>query len=364
MTPFPRDDYRALKRYDPDREPVAVDLSDNTNLWGTHPGALARIRAAGTDDLARYPELYADVLREAVAERFGVGADCVTTGAGSDDVLDSAFRAASGPGAVVSYASPTFSMVEPLARMNGMSARAVPWAEALADPATLLAGGPALVYVCRPNNPTGEVAPREWFEALLELAAAGGAGRAAPLVILDEAYADFAEDSWITRGAEIPGLLVARTSSKAYGLAGLRCGFGVAAPETALEIEKSRGPYKVARLTAEAVAAAVRDEEGWMAGIVAEALTNRTRLHDALAARGLDPIPSQANFILFRAPSGDAYADMASFRKHGIGIRPFRGIAGLGEGLRVTVGPWPLMERFLGALDAVLEATPSTQSTS
>jgi histidinol-phosphate aminotransferase len=285
-----------------------------------------------------------------------VSADCVTTGAGSDDVLDSAFRAASGPGAVVSYASPTFSMVEPLARMNGMSARPVPWAEALADPAALLAGGPALVYVCRPNNPTGESAPRQWFEVL--------PGLAPPLVILDEAYADFAEDSWITRGAEVPGLLVARTSSKAYGLAGLRCGFGVAAPETALEIEKSRGPYKVARLTAEAVAAAVRDEEGWMAGIVAEARTNRTRLHDALTTRGLDPIPSQANFILFRTPSGDAYADMARFRARGIGIRPFRGIAGMGEGLRVTVGPWPLMERFLGALDAVLEATPSTHSTS
>ena len=375
MTPFPRDDYRALTCYEPDREPVEIDLSDNTNLWGTHPGALARIRAAGTDDLARYPELYADVLREAVAERFGVPARSVTTGAGSDDVLDSAFRAAAGPDATVSYASPTFSMVEPLARMNGMHARALPWADALADPGALLAGDPALVYVCRPNNPTGEVAPREWFEALLELAGrsrgpARGAAAAgsAPLVILDEAYADFAEDSWITRGAEVPGLLVARTSSKAYGLAGLRCGFGVATQDTALEIEKSRGPYKVARLTAEAVAAAVRDEEGWMAGIVAEVRTNRARLHEALVARGLDPVPSQANFILCRAPTGTAAADVRALRRHGIGVRPFTGIAGMGEGLRVTVGPWPLMERFLDALDAVLDTaarsdTPEPSST-
>src|SRR5690606_9291706 len=94
MTPFPRGDYRALARYEPDRRPVEVDLSDNTNLCGTHPAALERIRAASTDDLARYPELYADVLRDAVAERFGVDPECVTTGAGSDDVLDSAFRAA------------------------------------------------------------------------------------------------------------------------------------------------------------------------------------------------------------------------------------------------------------------------------
>jgi len=373
MTPFPRDDYRSLTRYEPDREPVEIDLSDNTNLWGTHPGALARIRAAGTDDLARYPELYADVLRDAVAERFGVPAACVTTGAGSDDVLDSAFRAAAAPGAVVAYASPTFSMVEPLARMNGMDARAVPWADALTDPGALLAEEPALVYVCRPNNPTGEVAPRAWFEALLELAGRSSAAvttsvssptsSPAPLVILDEAYADFAEDTWITRGAEVPGLLVARTSSKAYGLAGLRCGFGVATPETALEIEKSRGPYKVARLTAEAVAAAVRDAEGWMAGLVAEVRTNRARLHDALVARGLDPIPSQANFILCRAPTGKSAADVRALRRHGIGVRPFAGIACMGEGLRVTVGPWPLMERFLDALDAVLAASPGAADT-
>lgn len=364
MTPFPRDDYRALTRYEPDREPVEIDLSDNTNLWGTHPAALARIRAAATDDLARYPELYADVLRDAVADRFGVPTDCVTTGAGSDDVLDSAFRAASGPGTVVAYASPTFSMVEPLARMNGMSPHAVPWADALADPSTLLEQDPAVLYVCRPNNPTGEVAPARWLEALLELVGerSEGGSSSAPLVILDEAYADFAADTWIARGAETPRLLVARTASKAYGLAGLRCGFGVATPETALEIEKSRGPFKVARLTAEAVAAAVRDEEGWMAGIVEEARANRERLHAELASRGLDPVPSQANFILFRAPSGAAAKDVRVLRQHGIGVRPFTGIAGMGDGLRVTIGPWTLMERFLDGLDAVLEAVPSSPS--
>ena len=132
-------------------------------------------------------------------------------------------------------------------------------------------------------------------------------------------------------------------------------------PETALEIEKSRGPYKVARLTAEAVAVAVRDAEGWMAGIVAEVRANRARLHEALVTRGLDPVPSQANFILCRAPTGKAAADVRALRRHGIGVRPFTGIAGLGEGLRVTVGPWPLMERFLDALDAVLEVSDTSE---
>ncbi|MEQ9401647.1 MAG: aminotransferase class I/II-fold pyridoxal phosphate-dependent enzyme [Longimicrobiales bacterium] len=351
MTPFPRTDYEALTRYTPDRRSVEVDLSDNTNLWGTHPAALARIRAAGTDDLARYPELYADRLRQAVAARFGVDVDCVTTGCGSDDVLDSAFRAAAGPGAAVSYADPTFSMIEPLARMNGMEPRPVPWPEALADAGRLLEGDPSLVYVCRPNNPTGEQAPQAWVDELLARVGPDG-----PLVIVDEAYADFAGETLIPRAPDHPRLLVARTSSKAYGLAGLRAGFAVASPAVALEIEKSRGPYKVTRLGADAAAAAVEDADGWMARTVAAAVASRERLTEELTRRGLPPLPSRSNFLLFRSLSGSAKDDALRLREHGVAVRPFTGIPGMGEGLRVTVGPWPLMERFLDALDAERDA--------
>ncbi|MDX1493758.1 MAG: aminotransferase class I/II-fold pyridoxal phosphate-dependent enzyme [Longimicrobiales bacterium] len=346
MSPFPRPDYAGLERYDPARAPVRADLSDNTNLWGTHPAALERIRAAGTDDLARYPELYADTLREAVAERFGVDVDCVTTGAGSDDVLDSAYRAVYAPGASMRYPAPTFSMVEPLALMNGMAAHGVLWPEALDDPSTLLEGEPDLVYVCRPNNPTGQQAPLEWLEELLELRGSDG-----PLVIVDEAYADFAGESLVSRAPELPRVLVTRTLSKAYGLAGLRCGFAVGRPDVVLEVEKSRGPYKVARLTAEAAAAAVRDEEGWMAGIVEASVENRLRLHDELARRGLEPLSSRANFLFFPAPTGRAGHDALSLRDAGVGVRPFSGVPGMEEGLRVTVGPWELMDDFLASLD-------------
>jgi histidinol-phosphate aminotransferase len=348
MSPFPRADYTGLALYAPDRRPVDVDLSDNTNLWGTHPAALARIQAAATDDLARYPDLYADRLRSAVSQRFEVPVDCVTTGAGSDDVLDSAFRAAFGKDATVRYASPTFSMVEPLARMNGIAAQAVPWSAAALDPRLLLEGDPDLVYVCRPNNPTGELLPEEWVEQLLR-----HRGDEGPLIILDEAYADFAEETMITWAVQNPRLLVARTTSKAFGLAGLRCGFGVAQPETTMAIEKSRGPYKVSRLAAEAAAAALLDEDGWMAGTVAECLANRTRLTDALRTRGLQPLESRTNFVLFASPRGSAADDALALRELGIAVRPFPGIEALGEGLRVTVGPWPMMERFLDALDSV-----------
>jgi histidinol-phosphate aminotransferase len=351
VTPFPREDYRALRIYDPGRRPVAVDLSDNTNLWGPNPGALARIRAASADDVRCYPEVYADTLRAAVAERFGVSPDCVTTGAGSDDILDSAFRAAAGPGDVVAFPAPTFVMAAELALVNGMRPRAVPWRAALADPRALLEGDPAVVYLCRPNNPTGALAARAWVERLLDLAGATG-----PLVVLDEAYADFAGETLIDWAVERPRLLVARTCSKAYGLAGMRCGFAVARPEVALEVEKSRGPYKVSRLTAEAAAVAVRDAGGWCARTVAECLANRERLFGDLDARGLRPQESHANFILFAAPSGSAAGDAIALRDMGVQVRPFNALPDLGDALRVTVGPWPLVERFLDAVDRRLAA--------
>ncbi len=357
MTPFPRADYASLEVYDPGRRPVAVDLSDNTNLWGPNPDALARIRAATPDDVRCYPEVYADTLRRAVAERFGVSPDCVTTGAGSDDVLDSAFRAAAGPGAVVAFPAPTFVMATELARMNGMRPRAVPWSEALRDPRTLLEDSPAVVYVCRPNNPTGSLAPRAWVERLLDLGGASG-----PLVVLDEAYADFAGESLIDEATQRPRLLVARTCSKAFGLAGLRCGFAVARPEVSLEVEKSRGPFKVARLTAEAAAAAVRDRSGWASRTVTECLANRARLWQELEGRGLRPLESRANFILFAAPSGSAKDDAVALRDMGVQVRPFTGMPDLGDALRVTVGPWPLLERFLDAMDRRLSTIDEADS--
>ncbi len=349
MPPFPREDYMALTRYSPDRRPVEVDLSDNTNLWGTHPAALARIRDCSGDDLVRYPDLYADALKTAVSDRLGVRTESIATGCGSADVLDSIFRAVrTSEQSFISVATPTFSLVTPMARMNGMGAREVPWPEALDTPEALLEGGPALVYVCRPNNPTGHMAPTAWLESLIEAAGPDG-----PLILVDEAYADFSGGSFVQVPMFEPRVIVTRTMSKAFGLAGMRVGYAVASPDTTLEIEKSRGPYKVGRMGAEAAAAALRDSEGWVERTVSECLENRDRLHEELVERGLDPERSFTNFILFRAPSGDASKDALDLRIEGVAVRPFSGIPNMGDGLRVTVGPWPLMDRFLEALDGV-----------
>ncbi len=346
--PFPRPDYQTLDLYTPDRRPVEVDLSDNTNLWGTHPAALEVVRTADLHALARYPHLYADDLRNAAAERFEVLPTQVATGCGSDDILDSLWRALAVQGGMVRYPAPTFSMVEPLSAMNGRNARSIPWSDALDDPLRLLEGDPALVYVCRPNNPTGQQAPLDWVETLLGAIPADG-----PVILLDEAYAEFAGETLIQRVLSHPRALVSRTLSKAYGLAGLRVGLAFGNAGLIREVEKSRGPYKVNRLAEAAAVAALRDEAGWIEATVTEAIENRDRLWAALHQRGLAPLPSRTNFILFPVPEGRARELALALREHEVAVRPFPDCPDVGDALRVTVGPWPLMERLLIALDAV-----------
>jgi histidinol-phosphate aminotransferase len=350
MTPFPREDYAALSPYDPGRTPVAVDLSDNTNLWGPHPAALEVVERVSSETLTRYPSVYGSDLKEAVASKFGIPSENVVTGCGSDDLLDSVFRAAAFPPGRMSFPDPTFSMVTVFSRMNGLEPNAVPWAKAKADPALLLLNEPDLVYICRPNNPTGASFDRDWLQGLL-----AQVGPAGPLVVLDEAYADFGGDSLLAEAAESQRLLVLRTFSKLYGLAGLRVGYGVGPRELVMEVEKSRGPYKVSHIAEGAAVAALSDVSGWAEEVRGEVLQNRDRLASELRSRGLHPLPSRANFLLVPvAPAGAVEVNQA-MRSLGVAGRPFPDCPEVGDAIRVTIGPWKLMEGFLQALDQVLQ---------
>ena len=349
-----------------------MDLSDNTNLWGPHPAAADALRASLPEDLARYPSVYAKPLKEAVGRRFGLHPENVTTGCGSDDLLDSVFRAAAFPPGRVTYPEPTFSMVQIFSRMNGLETRPVPWQEAEADPERLLEKQPDLVYLCRPNNPCGHSPSRRWVEGLL-----ASSGPEGPLIVLDEAYADFAGDDFLDDAVRSERLIVLRTFSKLYGIAGLRVGFGVGPVTLIREVEKSRGPYKVSQVAQAAAIASLEDPSGWATGVVAETISNRDRLARELRERGLPALPSEANFLLIpierrgRELSGPRVTPPPSWapgqnnergardwnealRTRGVACRPFEALPGIGDALRVTIGPWWMMERFLEALDDAL----------
>ncbi len=350
--------YRPIRPYDPGRVPTPIDLSDNTNLFGPPPSGAAALGVLDSRIVTRYPSVYATDLKRALAERLGVGTENVTTGAGSDDVIDSAIRAFCAPGDTVAYPVPTFGVVNTFVRMNAAVPIEVPLgAEFALDASALIAAGATAIYLCRPNNPSGTAFDRADVERILQ--------RSRGVVLIDEAYADFADDDVLSAVLASERGVVLRTMSKAYGLAGLRIGYAIGPPTLITEIEKSRGPYNVSGPAEAAALAALRGDVGWVARCVADVRENRSRLAAALVSRGYRVWPSAANFLLVQAPPalGGAAGLARGLRARGVQVRPFPALAIAGDAIRVSIGPWSMLERFLVALDAVAtDGDPMTSS--
>jgi histidinol dehydrogenase len=354
--PPARSSYREISLYNPDRTPSPLDLSDNTNLWGVPPAAKRAIESVASQVISRYPSLYAPKLKEEFASYVGVRSEMVVTGCGSDDVLDSALRAFAEPGERIAYPDPTFPAIPIFARMNALEPVPVALtADYDADADRLLATRARIIYLCSPNNPTGNVLSRSAIERIL--------AEAPGVVILDEAYAEFAECNAIDLLARTDRLMISRTMSKAFGLAGLRIGYAVGSPALVAEVEKSRGPYKVNALAELAAITALTEDMPWVRAQVAAAIESRGRLIEALRALGLAPIDSQSNFVFI--PLADAPRVAKRMRGVGVAVRPFEGLppisaalrASGGDALRISVGPWPVLQATLEALEGALGGT-------
>jgi histidinol-phosphate aminotransferase len=336
-----RDAHRDIGRYMADQSVIAVDLRDNTNLWGVPPAA-GRAIAACAAAVSRYPRIYASALKDALAAYTGVTPDMIATGCGSDDVIDSALRAVANPGDCVAHLDPTFPAALTFVRMNGLIPAGVPLTDSWdADTDALIATGARVIYVCSPNNPTGTMVSRESLERL--------ATHARGVVIVDEAYAEYASMS----AADLTGpgsrVLVVRTMSKAFGLAGLRIGYAIGAPDLIAAVEKSRGPYKVSVVAEQAGIAALTTDGPWVRARVAEMIVNREQLAGRLAALGLPALPSGANFLF--VPTPRAAAIERFLRECGVGVRLYTGLCRIGDAIRMTVGPWHLMTPLIQALE-------------
>lgn len=337
--------YREISLYAPDRTPCPVDLSDNTNLFGVPPSALAALRGSSESVITRYPALYAGDLKGAIAAYVGASPTDVVTGCGSDDVLDSAIRAFAEPGETLATPAPSFAMIPIFARMNGLRPVEVPLRpDHDIDADAMIATGARITYVCSPNNPTGTPASAGAVRRLIE--------RARGLVIIDEAYAEFAGANWATEAPRHARLLVVRTMSKAFGLAGLRVGYAVGNREVVAEVEKSRGPYKVSSAAERAAVAALTDDGSWVRARIAEVIDIRARFTSELRALGLDPLPSVANFVL--VPVRDAVSIALTMRRGGVAVRPMPGLPCIGDALRISIGPWEMMDAALTRLREAL----------
>jgi histidinol-phosphate aminotransferase len=340
-----RASYREISLYSVESAPCDVDLSDNTNLWGAPPAAASALRDLAAGGFTRYPSAYANELKEAIGSYAGVDTSRIVTGCGSDDILDSAIRAFAEPGDRLALCAPTFAMIPVFARLNGVEVVSLPMTADWDIDADALAGtGARIIYVCSPNNPTGTTASRASLERLV--ATAPG------IVTVDEAYAEFADGARIDLAARSDRVLVVRTMSKAFGLAGLRVGYAVGDAGLVAEVEKSRGPYKVSIAAERAAVAALTQDRAWVSERVAEARVARARLAESLRGLGLSPLPSQANFLLVPVPRASAVAQR--LRERGVAVRAFEALPAIGDALRITAGPAPLMDRLVGALEEAL----------
>lgn len=338
---FARAAYNAVPLYDPKRAPIDLDLTDNTNLWGLPPTAERTMREIAVSSVTRYPTLYAAELKEELAKYVGVTSDMIVTGCGSDDILDSAMRAFGEPGDVVAGPEPSFAMIPIFARMNALEyAGVTELASHQPDVDTLIATRAKVIYLCSPNNPTGALMPRGSIERVID--------ESTGVVFIDEAYAEFAGVSSVDLARKSDRVLVIRTMSKAFGLAGLRIGYAIGQPKLVMEVEKSRGPYKLNAMAEQMALAALRSDRGWIDEHVALAVQIRERLSGALRTMGLSPMPSSANFVC--VPVANCVAVGQALRARGVAVRPFPALPHVGDALRISVGPWPLMQRLLDAL--------------
>lgn len=347
--PSPAPAIADLGVYRPPRSPRPIDLHLDGNE-GIEPPAriLGALKGDPIAVLRRYPK--AGALREQVAERWELPADRVAITAGVDDALDRVTRAVLAPGRAAIVPMPTFEMIDRYVRLAGASLRAVPWTggpypqQAVLDACDDDAA--ALAFVVSPNNPTGAVASAAQIRTM-------AAARPRVLFAVDLAYVDFADEDPTEDLLDLPNVVVLRTLSKAWGLAGLRVGYALGSPEVIEWMARVGQPYAV---SGPSLAFASwwwpRGQEAvseWVDGVRDE----RRRLTETLTDLGVRPEPSQANFVLGRFD--DPAWVKAGLEGLGIAVRAWPQRPGLEDALRITLpGDEARMQRLLESLRAVV----------
>ncbi|MDN0082014.1 histidinol-phosphate transaminase [Crenobacter sp. SG2305] len=331
-------------------EESIVKLASNENPLGLPPKARTALEAA-VGELARYPDGNAFDLKSAIAAKFGLAQNQLVLGNGSNDVLELAARTFLAPGTSAVFSEYAFA-VYPLAVQavgaTPIEVKARDYGHDLDAMLVAIRPDTRIVFIANPNNPTGTLAKPgallEFLEAVPE----------SVLVVLDEAYTEFlprelASDSfgWLKR---FPSLLVSRTFSKAYGLAGLRVGFAAAHPDVAELMNRVRQPFNVNSLAQAAACGALADDE-FLAESVRVNSEGMKQITDALERLGLPYIPSYGNFVTFHV--GDAKALNLHFLKNGVIVRPLASY-NMPNSLRVSIGLPEENARFIEVLEAAL----------
>ena len=340
----------ALAGYTPGEQPKMkqlVKLNTNENPYPPSPRIAEALQAFALENLHRYPDPTADALRDDIAGRCGVKRENVICGNGSDDLLTMVFRSFTDPERPVAVLDPSYSLYPVLAAMQEAPVIRMPLDPVtfeLSKPLAELAKGANLVMLTRPNAPTGNSLPREEVERFC----AGFDG----IVAIDEAYADFADDNCMEFARKYDNVLVLRTFSKSYSLAGLRLGYAVGNAVLIDGLMKLKDSYNVDMLT-QVVGRAAFNDSATLAAHTAAIRATKARLAAELKKLGYTIIPSQSNFLFVSPPDGDGERVFAELRRHAVIVRYFKGPI-TGRFIRITVGTDTEIDRLLDVLKGLV----------
>lgn len=331
-------------------ETSIVKLASNENPLGTSPRAMAAMRSA-LDKVGRYPDGNGYELKQAISRRIGVAQDAIVLGNGSNDILELAARAFLAPGASAVFSRHAFAVYPLATQASGATALEVPardFGHDLDAMARAVREDTRIVFIANPNNPTGTWVPPQTVRTLLDKVPTN------VLIVLDEAYYEYLPAaqqadsvSWLNRYSN---LLVCRTFSKAYGLAGLRVGYGLAHPQVADLMNRVRQPFNVSSV-AQAAAVAALDDDEFVNRSFEMNRSGMQQIVSGLERLGLQSIASHANFVSVRV--GNAPQVFQDLLRSGVIVRPI-GSYSMPEHLRVSIGLESENARFLEALEEVI----------
>lgn len=349
--PFVRETIRAMSGYTPGEQPApgarVVKLNTNENPFPPSEKVLRAIREIEPEMLRRYPNPTAEQFRHAAAKVLGVSPDMILAGNGSDDVLAIALKTFCGPGDLLAYPEPTYSLYPVLAELDAVKVQCVEWDRDWNLPVEgLLATKARAIFLANPNAPSGTFVSPQRIDEL--------AKKFPGVILVDEAYVDFADDNCLPLVHKRPNVVISRTLSKAYSLAGLRFGYAVAHADVIAEMNKARDSYPCDAISISAATAAIEDQDharrSWE-----HVRSERQRMSSELTQLGWDVLPSHANFIFAAAPDGRGLEAYLGLKAQGILVRYFDK-PGLTDKIRITIGTSQENNALIGGIKALTAA--------
>jgi len=342
---YVRPEIEAMTGYEPGEQPQEgefIKLNTNENPYPPSPAVAEAIRGAMARGLGKYPDPMANAFRRRAAEVLGVEPDWILCGNGSDDILTIATRAFVGQGQLIRFPYPSYVLYRTLAQIQAARSEEVPYEPDWTLPPRFSAGSRnlRLAFLANPNSPSGTVIPPEQVRQL--------AARLPCPLLVDEAYADFAEVNCLGLVAENDRILVSRSLSKSYALAGLRFGFVVGHPHVIQQLTKVKDSYNCDALSIAAATAAIGDRQ-WLSENRAKILATRRRLSQGMRDLGFVTVDSQANFTWNTHPELPVQPLYQRLKADRILVR-YMNYPQWGDGLRISVGTDEQIDACLGRL--------------